>query len=124
MVYQQPSAMANAGAADVPLTGATVEAHEFYWSESAEPHTQRRREILAKYGPQVRALYGHDASTAVQVRMLLIKIWHLLRLSVYRIMTSLRVARPRAAWPATGLALQHPASPRPFRGCGFLMESS
>ena len=57
--------MANVGAAD--KAGAT-EAHEFYWSESAEPHMQRRREILAKYGPQVRALYGHDVMTAVQVR--------------------------------------------------------
>ncbi len=42
--------------------------HEFYWSAEAEPHSQRRREILAKYGPQVRALYGYDNRTAVQVR--------------------------------------------------------
>ena len=45
--------------------------HEFYWSAEAEPHSQRRREILAKYGPQVRALYGYDNRTAVQVRPLL-----------------------------------------------------
>jgi hypothetical protein len=42
--------------------------HEFYWSSEAEPHSQRRREILSKYGPQVRALYGYDNRTAVQVR--------------------------------------------------------
>ena len=42
--------------------------HEFYWSAEAEPHSQRRREILSKYGPQVRALYGYDNRTAVQVR--------------------------------------------------------
>ena len=55
----------NMGAPD--RAGDEKEPHEFYWSEEAEPHSQRRREILAKYGPQVRALYGHDTSTAVQV---------------------------------------------------------
>ena len=65
MLFEEQSTMANDGAAD--KVGAT-EAHEFYWSEAAEPHMQRRREILAKYGPQVRALYGHDVMTAVQVR--------------------------------------------------------
>lgn len=56
----------NMGAPD--RVGDAKEPHEFYWSEEAEPHSQRRREILAKYGPQVRALYGNDTKTAVQVR--------------------------------------------------------
>jgi sphingolipid delta-4 desaturase len=40
---------------------------DFYWVDSLEPHAKRRRAILAKYGDKVRALYGHDSSTAVQV---------------------------------------------------------
>lgn len=40
---------------------------DFYWIDSVEPHAVRRREILAKYGDQVRKLYGYDRSTAVQV---------------------------------------------------------
>ena len=40
---------------------------EFYWAADAEPHSRRRREILDKYGDKVRALYGFDHSTAVQV---------------------------------------------------------
>lgn len=43
--------------------------HEFNWVTSAEPHATRRKAILAKYGPQVRALYGYDNWTAVQVRL-------------------------------------------------------
>lgn len=39
----------------------------FDWTTSIEPHAARRRAILAKYGPQVRALYGTDPWTAVQV---------------------------------------------------------
>ena len=41
--------------------------HEFSWVTNAEPHATRRRLILAKYGPQVRELYGYDRRTAVQV---------------------------------------------------------
>jgi sphingolipid delta-4 desaturase len=41
--------------------------HEFHWTESAEPHSARRKELLQKYGPQIRALYGYDARTAYQV---------------------------------------------------------
>ena len=44
--------------------------HEFNWVTNAEPHATRRREILDKYGPQVRALYGYDNWTAVQVASL------------------------------------------------------
>ena len=41
---------------------------EFHWVTDAEPHSTRRREILAKHGDKVRKLYGYDHSTAVQVR--------------------------------------------------------
>jgi len=40
---------------------------EFHWVTDAEPHSTRRREILAKHGDKVRKLYGYDHSTAVQV---------------------------------------------------------
>ena len=40
---------------------------EFLWVTNAEPHATRRREILAKHGPEVRKLYGTDTSTAWQV---------------------------------------------------------
>lgn len=39
----------------------------FHWSQGGEPHSQRRREILTKYGDQVRKLYGYDNRTAYQV---------------------------------------------------------
>ena len=39
---------------------ATDSKYAFEWSATAEPHATRRREILAKYGPAVRALYGPD----------------------------------------------------------------
>lgn len=42
-------------------------ADDFHWVTNAEPHHSRRRAILDKYGDQVRALYGYDHSTAVQV---------------------------------------------------------
>lgn len=42
---------------------------EFHWVTDAEPHSTRRREILSKYGDKVRALYGYDHSTAVQVQL-------------------------------------------------------
>lgn len=40
---------------------------DFLWVTNAEPHATRRRQILDKYGPQVRKLYGTDISTAWQV---------------------------------------------------------
>ena len=40
---------------------------EFHWVTDAEPHSTRRREILAKHGDKVRKLYGYDHSTAWQV---------------------------------------------------------
>lgn len=45
----------------------TKEQHQFYWSQGGEPHVLRRKQILAKYGDQVRKLYGYDHSTAVTV---------------------------------------------------------
>jgi sphingolipid delta-4 desaturase len=47
--------------------GAAEADHEFSWVTDAEPHATRRRQILAKHGAEVRALYGHDYRTAVQV---------------------------------------------------------
>ncbi len=37
---------------------------KFHWVTSGEPHAMRRREILAKYGSEVRKLYGYDHQTA------------------------------------------------------------
>ncbi|KAI3426432.1 hypothetical protein D9Q98_008800 [Chlorella vulgaris] len=42
-------------------------ASKFLWVSSGEPHSIRRREILAKYGDQIRKLYGYDHATAWQV---------------------------------------------------------
>jgi len=50
--------------------GAAQADREFSWVTDAEPHATRRREILAKYGPQVRELYGYDNKTAVQVKLI------------------------------------------------------
>jgi sphingolipid delta-4 desaturase len=47
--------------------GAAQADHEFTWVTDAEPHATRRKAILAKYGKQVRELYGYDNWTAVQV---------------------------------------------------------
>ncbi len=41
---------------------------DFYIATDAEPHKLRRRAMLAKYGPEIRKLYGYDPSTAVQVQ--------------------------------------------------------
>lgn len=37
---------------------------KFHWVTNGEPHSIRRREILAKYGDKVKKLYGYDALTA------------------------------------------------------------
>ena len=44
-----------------------VHQDEFFWVDSNEPHAQRRKAVLAKYGNQVRKLYGYDNRTAYQV---------------------------------------------------------
>lgn len=44
-----------------------VHQDDFFWVDSNEPHAQRRKAILAKYGKQVRKLYGYDNRTAYQV---------------------------------------------------------
>lgn len=42
---------------------------DFQWLSSGEPHAMRRRELLAKYGSQIRQLYGYDHATARQVAL-------------------------------------------------------
>ncbi len=37
---------------------------KFHWVTNGEPHSIRRREILAKYGDKVKKLYGYDVLTA------------------------------------------------------------
>jgi len=39
---------------------------KFHWVTNGEPHAIRRREILSKYGKEVRKLYGYDKRTAYQ----------------------------------------------------------
>ena len=39
----------------------------YHWVTNGEPHAIRRREILSKYGSEVRKLYGYDTKTAWQV---------------------------------------------------------
>ena len=39
-------------------------ANRFLWVSSGEPHAIRRRELLSKYGEQMRKLYGYDHATA------------------------------------------------------------
>ena len=39
----------------------------YHWVTNGEPHSLRRREILSKYGDQIRKLYGYDHATAWQV---------------------------------------------------------
>lgn len=43
----------------------------FYWSDDAEPHLERRKEILKKY-PEVRELYGVDTTLKYKVLGLVI----------------------------------------------------
>ena len=62
------------------MGAAAPKSEEFFWTDTTEPHAARRRAILAKYGDKVRALYGYDHSTAVQVMLLDISTgplqWH------------------------------------------------
>ncbi len=51
------------------MGAAAPKSEEFFWTDTTEPHAARRRAILAKYGDKVRALYGYDHSTAVQVML-------------------------------------------------------
>lgn len=46
-----------------------VHQDDFFWVDSNEPHAQRRKAVLAKYGSQVRKLYGYDNKTAYQVQL-------------------------------------------------------
>jgi Sphingolipid Delta4-desaturase (DES) len=53
---------------DLTKAGTHTQEHEFYWSPNGEPHSKRRKELLAKYGDQIRPLYGNDPWTGYQVR--------------------------------------------------------
>lgn len=58
---------------------------KFHWVTSGEPHAMRRREILAKYGSEVRKLYGYDHQTAWVVSFLsLLKLISHPMLSLFR----------------------------------------
>ena len=52
---------------EVRMPEASHSEEEFFWVDSNEPHAQRRKAVLAKYGSQVRKLYGYDNRTAYQV---------------------------------------------------------
>eukprot|EP00887_Chlorella_sp_A99_P004329 scaffold15.g4329.t1 len=47
-----------------PNDASFAEGRRFHWVASGEPHMIRRRELLAKYGDQIRKLYGYDHQTA------------------------------------------------------------
>jgi sphingolipid delta-4 desaturase len=49
---------------------------DFFWSYTDEPHTTRRKEILAKY-PQVKELYGYDPKTKY-----IVSFWVLLQVTM------------------------------------------
>lgn len=49
------------------VTEQQQEEREFHWTDTAEPHSARRKAMLQKYGPQIRTLYGNDPWTAYQV---------------------------------------------------------
>ena len=55
------------GAAAATRPAAAAAASRFLWVSSGEPHAIRRRELLSKYGDQIRKLYGYDHATAYQV---------------------------------------------------------
>ena len=69
------AAAAAAAAATAVATGGVLKAqplrkdspYDFEWDTAPEPHETRRRAILAKYGDQVRALYGPDSFVVVKV---------------------------------------------------------
>lgn len=46
----------------------TAAGQKYLWITNGEPHSIRRREILSKYGNEVRKLYGYDYRTGIQVR--------------------------------------------------------
>jgi len=80
--FAQPGAHhdAAARAAEFAVLGGVVKAHplrkdspySFEWDSAPEPHDSRRRAILAKYGDQVRALYGPDRAVVVKVAVSLL----------------------------------------------------
>ena len=54
-----------------PRRGAGLGGHDFEWDSAPEPHATRRRAILAKYGPAVRALYGPHPAIIAKVALCL-----------------------------------------------------
>ena len=71
--YARSTAAEAAGAPMSALTaprrGAGMGGHDFEWDDAPEPHASRRRAILAKYGPAVRALYGPHPAILVKVAL-------------------------------------------------------
>ena len=43
------------------MTTHTKQKNDYYWSDSREPHFQRRKDILAKH-PEITKLFGIDPS--------------------------------------------------------------
>ena len=67
--FRRPSAPRCGGSPDPTLCRLpSLLRSRFLWVSSGEPHAIRRRELLSKYGEQIRKLYGYDHATAYQVR--------------------------------------------------------
>lgn len=50
-------------------SGQPEEGVDFSWSKYSEPHAARRKAILAKYGAQIKTLYGYDSAVRWKVAL-------------------------------------------------------